>query len=367
LIGALTRRGIEHRLIAAEERSGTKRKEFILSFSIDGVPFYFTGACLLRCDPHRTDRPGAIIDGPVAHFLKQKQSVKEFLREHGVSVPNGKAFSWNALQEAESYFAKFSCGLPNGVCVKPTNGNMGHLVHVGIRDISSFRTAFANVAQHYRKLIVEETVLGTVYRFTWLGGRVIFIEHMRPASVEGDGVHSITELVRQKNVERRVHPTHSSLLRLGPQQREFLDKAGLHPDDIPEAGRRVFLSSLSNLHQGADCIEARDAIHESYIDLVERTLKLFNGLVFCGVDIVIQEASQPARLGNHHILELNRCPGFSTCHYPWRGKSYDVAGAILDFLTESHRAGRRWPQLFLTLLNRTKHERQIPDDGRPSR
>jgi D-alanine-D-alanine ligase-like ATP-grasp enzyme len=119
---------------------------------------------------------------------------------------------------------------------------------------------------------------------------------------------------------------------LGEQQREFLRATGLHPDYVPDAGERVFLSSLSNLHQGADCIEARHAIHGSYIELVERALAILDGLVFCGVDIAIPDAVQPAKPGNHHILELNRCPGFSTCHFPWRGKSYDVAGAIVDYL-----------------------------------
>jgi hypothetical protein len=40
----------------------------------------------------------------------------------------------------------------------------------------------------------------------------------------------------------------------------------------------------------------------------------------------------PATRDNYYVLEMNRCPGFSTSHYPWCGEPRDVAGAIIDYL-----------------------------------
>ena len=203
-------------------------------------------------------------------------------------------------------------------------------------DPSSFRTAFAATGARYKRILVEETVPGMVYRFTCVAGRVVSIEFMRPSNVEGDGTHTLAELIKTKNAERRLNPAHAGfLLRLGEREREFLNKAGFRPEHVPEAGELVFLSGLSNLHQGADCIDATDTVHQSYVELVEQALERLPGLILCGFDIAIQDISQPATLKNYHILELNCCPGFSTCHYPWRGQPRDVAGAILDYLATS--------------------------------
>ena len=199
--------------------------------------------------------------------------------------------------------------------------------------MASFRAAFAAVGERHNRVLIEETVSGTVYRFLCLAGRVIAIRFGRPANVEGDGTHTIADLVELKNAERRLNPGHAgTLLQLGQGERMFLRQAGLEPDQVPEAGKLIFLSSLSNLHQGADTIDVTDAVHQSYIELVEHAVNLLPGLVLCGCDIAIQDTSLPATGDSYHILEINGGPGLGDHHYPWRGQPQDVAGAIIDYL-----------------------------------
>ena len=113
---------------------------------------------------------------------------------------------------------------------------------------------------------------------------------------------------------------------------DFLTHSGLDPNFVPEPGQRIFLSDLSNLHQGADLIDATDAVHRSYIEMVERALSHWPTMVLCGADVAIEDASQPLSEANHHILEFNCLPGFNGHHYPTQGQPRDVAGAIIDFL-----------------------------------
>jgi hypothetical protein len=40
----------------------------------------------------------------------------------------------------------------------------------------------------------------------------------------------------------------------------------------------------------------------------------------------------PAAQDNYRLLEFNNPAGFADHHHPWRGRSRDVAGAILDYL-----------------------------------
>ena len=109
-------------------------------------------------------------------------------------------------------------------------------------------------------------------------------------------------------------------------------QTGLGTDDVPEAGTLVFLGSLSNCHQGGDCIEVGETLHPSYVEVLENVFRLFPGLVLCGADVAIPQLDQPASSESYHVLELNCGPGFSTCHYPWRGQPRNIAGAILDYL-----------------------------------
>jgi D-alanine-D-alanine ligase-like ATP-grasp enzyme len=56
----------------------------------------------------------------------------------------------------------------------------------------------------------------------------------------------------------------------------------------------VLLSDVSNLHQGGEFIDATDAVHQSYIGVIERAAKLVPDLVLCGADVVIEDACAPA-------------------------------------------------------------------------
>ncbi len=336
IVQALAERGIAYQYLRPEQITNPQvAKRIIAEFHINGKTYYFGGGALRVSDPRGLRVPGPVIDGRKSNFVRKKDVVKSFLRKHGLNVPRGRVFSRDARNEAESFFATFAPTLADGVCVKPADGGWGNLVHLEIRDVDSFRDAFAAVSERYARILVEETIRGSVYRFNGLAGRVVAVEFQCPANVEGDGTHTIAELVRIKNAERRRHPTHGSPLRLGRWQLAFLRRDGFRPDDVPKAGERVFLSHLSNLHQGGEHSDATDEVHDSYVELIEHVLKQLPGLVLVGVDTIIRDASVPATGDNYYVLEMNCCPGFSTSHYPWRGQPRDVAGAIVDYLVTS--------------------------------
>ena len=77
-------------------------------------------------------------------------------------------------------------------------------------------------------------------------------------------------------------------------------------------------------------VDATDSVHPSYTALVERAMQSFPGLLLCGADIAIENASEPATADNYHFIELNETPGFH--HYPSRDGFRDLAGAIVDHL-----------------------------------
>jgi cyanophycin synthetase len=334
LIRELDARKIPYRYLSPDQITNPRwAQAIVLEFHVNGIPYYFTNDGKLRIESDQGLVPGPLIDGKVARFLTRKHLINAYLRGQGVSVPRGRAFSPNMDQEAEDYFVRFCASVPHGVCVKPTNGSKGEQVYVGVKDLESFRKAFSAVGKtHDRaRVLIEETVRGPIYRFTMVAGRVCMVEYMRPANIEGDGVHTISELVLLKNKQRKANPTHWPL-QLGESQLAFLRESGLGPDDVPKAGTLVFLSSLSNSHQGGDCIEVGETLHPSYVEVLENVFRLFPGLVLCGADVAIPHLDWAATTGSYHMLELNCGPGFSSCHNPWRGQPRNIAGAILDYL-----------------------------------
>lgn len=100
-----------------------------------------------------------------------------------------------------------------------------------------------------------------------------------------------------------------------------------------------FLSDSSSLRQAADVLDATEKVDPSYIGVVEDVLKLFPGLILCGADVAIDDATRPATAENYNIIELTTAPDLSAHHFPWRGQPRDVAGAIVDYLATTSDAG----------------------------
>jgi D-alanine-D-alanine ligase-like ATP-grasp enzyme len=336
LVQALASRGISYRYLSRSEITNPKlARRKIVEFAINGKFYYFDDGTLRVSDSRGVHVPGPNINGSSARFVWRKDLVKTFLHQRGFNVPEGAAFPRDRLCDAEYHFANLCASVSTGVCVKPAASNRGRRVFIHVRDLQTFRVAFAAVGEHHTRVLIEEMLPGPVYRFMCFLGRVLAIRTGRPANVEGDGSHTIAELVALKNIRRRLNSTHAPYpLRLGRRELLFLRQAGLTPSHVPAAGTLVFFNDLSNLHQGADIIDATDTVHPSYSQLIERAITQVPNLVHCGPDVVIRFPSAPATRDNYHILELNgNGPNLSAHHNPWGGQPRDVAGSIIDLLT----------------------------------
>lgn len=335
LIEALTARQIQYRYLEEGEITNPRHSRPIIGFWIAGVPYYFDG-WLRRGDT--TVIPGPHIHGEaVDNFVNDKGLIKAFLHRNGFSVPEGKVFDYQSAEEAEQFFSVFNASLADGVCLKPARGGSSKQVYVGIRDLTSFRAAFADIGKRRRHVLIEELVQGQMHRILCVGRRAIAALSWQTMNVKGDGRHTIAELVELKNAKRRQNPAYADFpLNLGAEELAFLAEAGLSPDDIPPAGERVFLRRRPNEDEATD---ATELLHPSYGELIERAIGLLPVLPICGVDLMVRDNSAPASPDNYFILELNAPARFVDHRYPWRGEPRDVAGAIVDYLLLGAQSG----------------------------
>jgi D-alanine-D-alanine ligase-like ATP-grasp enzyme len=331
LVDALAARQIPYRYLSEREITNPHARLPVVSFAINGERHCFDLS--LRGRGGRRV-PGAANRGQIAQeFVDDKVQTKAFLRRHGFSVPEGAAFAREDLESAELFFTDLVSTRPRGACLKPRHGRYGKKVYLGIRALPSFRAAWKRVAKQFDHLLLEEMMLGTMYRVFCVGGRAVAAISWRTMNVVGDGRHSIEELIERKNAERKLNPAYADFpLRLGTAELQCLQQAGLQRTHVPARDQVIYLRRPPNEDEATD---ATDTLHGSYFELVERALALLPQMILCGVDLIVKDASMAAAHDNHCFLELNNPARFVDHHHPWRGQSRDVAGAILD-----HLAGR---------------------------
>jgi cyanophycin synthetase len=280
-----------------------------------------------------------------------KQLSKQMLAAAGVPVAAGLV-AWSAEEAAD---ALEEIGAP--VVIKPLGGNHGANLTIGVRTAAEAAAAYTKAAAVTGAVLVEALVPGTDYRVLVLDGRVAAAAQMRPASVTGDGTHTIGQLVELANADPRRGPGHSrelTRIRLDADALSHLDSLGLDDHSVPVAGQVVTLRRNANLSTGGTSKDVTDIIHPEVADMCRRAAAV-TGLDICGIDLRLADISAPlhgpagsglagsglagSELAGSSgqaqpgaVLELNACPGLRMHLSPAEGRPRDVAAAVVDSL-----------------------------------
>ncbi|WP_199794830.1 bifunctional glutamate--cysteine ligase GshA/glutathione synthetase GshB [Paenibacillus faecalis] len=264
-------------------------------------------------------------------IMENKVVTKQVLRQHGIRVPSGEAF--RSVDEAMTAYDKYR-GMP--IVIKPKSTNFGLGITIFNQDFSKddMRQAFEMAFQHDQTVLLEEFMTGKEYRFLVMGDEVVGILHRVPANVIGDGVHTIEQLVHEKNkdpLRGRGYKTPLEKIQLGEAEEMFLRNHFKSWNDIPEKGEIVYLRENSNISTGGDSIDYTDDIPESYKRLAIQSAKAA-GATFCGVDMMIDNIEEEATDTNYSIIEINFNPAIHIHCYPYKGKNRKADEKILDLL-----------------------------------
>lgn len=254
----------------------------------------------------------------IVHY---KDVCNRHLRNHGVDAPENAVFGPTEITRAWQW------AHPLGkLVVKPHNGIQGRNVHVGVETYEEFETAFNKVARGPGRILVEQFHAGIEHRCLVVDDEVVAVTARRPASIIGDGLATIEELVEAKNQDRgRIHKQ----LEFGPTELRVLSKSGYRPKSVPPDGERVYLRLTSNIHTGGDALDATDELAPEEREMIERAARSVPGLRIAGFDVLLRREDQEEE-ASASILEINANPMISMHHFPWEGTPRNVAGAVLD-------------------------------------
>ena len=280
------------------------------------------GASQRRIWTAETDLTSAIAEG-IAH---DKDLTKSLLATCGVPVPEGQIVA----TAAEAWEAAEDIGLP--VVVKPSDGNHGRGVSLELTTREEVEAAFKVAEPHGSEVMVERFIRGHEHRLLVVGGRVVAAARGDVASIVGDGVSTVTQLVdAQLNTDpRRGLEEDFPLSRIQTERDQAivldLQRQGLTPGAVPAAGRSVLIQRNGNV-----AIDCTDLVHPEVDHIVSLAARVV-GLDIAGIDVVAQDISKPLHAQGGAIVEVNAGPGLLMHLKPAEGSPRPVGRAICEHL-----------------------------------
>jgi D-alanine-D-alanine ligase-like ATP-grasp enzyme/acylphosphatase/L-alanine-DL-glutamate epimerase-like enolase superfamily enzyme len=270
-----------------------------------------------------------LVSGVALGLCTHKEATRLQLQRAGVPVPQGRTFERGDLESARLFAGRI--GYP--VVMKPAMGVRGIGVVANIQNEQELNEAhdlMTGTRLGDQDFIVEKHVNGKDYRIVVVGERVVAAILREPASVVGDGRHSVAELLLNRNSARRRNP---HLWARPPQYNAAakyeLQKQNFHIDSVPDAGQVVRLGSTNSLSQGGESIAVLDEMHPSILEACLKVMRSVPGMDYCGVDFLLEDHTKPLDEQDAGICELNAHAAIGNSQYPMFGTPRPVARIVM--------------------------------------
>jgi cyanophycin synthetase len=265
-----------------------------------------------------------------------KEETKILLDSAEIPVPKGRM-----VRTAEDLkYALEDIGYP--AVVKPVDGNHGKGATTNIKTWEQAVRAL-EVAQAYsRSVICEKFITGFDFRVLVINYKFICAALRTPASVTGDGEHTIRWLVDEVNKDPKRGYGHEKVLtqiKIDDFVFKMLEDKGYTLESVPPAGELVLLKPTANLSTGGTSTDVTDEVHPVNVFLAERIAQII-GLDICGIDIMAPDLTKPLFESGGAVLEVNAAPGFRMHIDPTSGLPRNVAEPVIEMLFPKGSSGR---------------------------
>ena len=280
----------------------------------NGRRIFFSG--IPRLDP---------IKNATAGWMDDKAVLKAKLLKAEVTASRGASFvRWSS---AKKYFLAQN----HAVIIKPRFGSRGRHTTTHISNLADFEAAFWRAKQLGFSVIVEEHLVGSVYRATMVGGKLAGVLTGEPPRVTGDGIHTITELVKVKNDTR---PARVGEVIIRDINIAFLARQNYTPDTVLPAGTTIDLIEKIGLSYGGLSREDTPHVHPKLRAELERASAVVDDPIH-GFDFISPDISADPDTVRWGIIECNSVPFINLHHDPLVGVPVNVAGILFDDLAKT--------------------------------
>jgi cyanophycin synthetase len=259
-----------------------------------------------------------------------KKLTNRLLQATGIPVPRAEV----VRSEDEAAGAAAAIGYP--LAMKPADGNHGRGVMLNLADEAAVRAAYHLAREESRNggVVVESFLTGNDYRCLVIGGELRAVAQRVPAHIDGDGTHTVAQLVEMTNTDPRRGIGHEKVLtriRLDEESLAYAEEQGYELTDVPPRNERVYLKRTGNMSTGGISIDRTDEIHPENAEIAELAARVI-GLDIAGIDFICPDISLPVSEVGGGIVEVNAAPGFRMHTHPTEGEAQYVAKPVIDML-----------------------------------
>ena len=243
-----------------------------------------------------------------------KRLTRRIVSEAGIAVPLGRLATFD--QADHDFLAEVG-----DVVVKPTRGEQGKGITVGVTDSGELDAALARAREQYPEVLIEQRAEGDDLRLVVIDGKVVAAALRRPAEVTGTGRHTIRELIEAQSRRRAAATGGESVIPMDAVTEATVTEAGWSFDDVLPEGERLRVRRTANLHQGGTIHDVTAIVHPD-LRAVAVTAAAAIGIPVTGIDLLVPDVTSP----DYVFIEANERPGLAN-HEP-----QPTAKAFVDFL-----------------------------------
>ncbi len=301
---------------------GTSTVPLLQAAYRQNVPFRHLGAGLYQLgwgvNARLTERSSCELDSVIgAHSSHNKQTAATLMRAAGVPVPEHRLVP----DSAQALDAAHALGFP--VVVKPADKDRGEGITVDVADEDSLRAAFDAAAKVSSRVLVERQVTGLCHRVVVVGNEVLYTVARNPKLVDGDGVHTVRQLIDRANaieLRKAVHRRKSPIT-IDDDVIARLAEQHLDLDAVPAVNHRVLLRKIESSAWGGTPELVTD-VHPDNLQIAIRAARLLR-LHVAGIDMLSPDIRRPWHENNAAINEVNYAPLIGN-YYDYQRDSMDV-------------------------------------------
>ncbi|WP_197381086.1 N-acetylglutaminylglutamine synthetase [Mycolicibacterium mengxianglii] len=243
-----------------------------------------------------------------------KRLTRRIVGEAGVVVPRGRLATFD--DGDHDFLAEVG-----DVVVKPTRGEQGKGITVGVTTDEELDSALARAREEHPEVLIEQRAPGDDLRLVVIDGRVVAAALRKPAEIIGTGKHTIGELIEAQSRRRAAATGGESVIPIDEITTATVAEAGWSFDDVLPEGERLRVRRTANLHQGGTIHDVTADVNPQLCRVAVTAAEAI-GIPVTGIDLLVPDVT-----GEEYVfIEANERPGLAN-HEP-----QPTAAAFIDFL-----------------------------------
>lgn len=258
-------------------------------------------------------------ENALAYAVAQNKALTAALCER-LSIPHPRISMYEDKEQAAAFQHQVG-----PIVVKPIDGAHGNGVTLNVVTNEDIAAAVRRAQEYGEKILLQQMVAGDDYRIVFIGGEYAAAINRIPASVIGDGEHTLSELIAIVNQDPSRGPTNSVSIYKHisiPAAKQFLGER--YESEIPPKNGNVRVVGAANIGTGGT---ARDVTAQMPKEMIEMARTIVNELHMgiCAVDFM-WDGEQA------YLIEFNATPGIDIHDDEKYGQPQGVIAKFVDYL-----------------------------------